>query len=277
MKKIILALAAISVAGNMAAQGCCSMPATEAFAQLSKDGKFVNSHFDPIPFKLENPKGQAITFKTPDGLQGYGYEVKSAKPSDRYILVIHEWWGLNDYVKQECDRLSAELGDVNVIALDMYDNKVAAVRDSAAKYMNELKTPRAEAIVAGALSYTGKKAKVATLGWCFGGGWSLQASIMAGSQSKACVIYYGMPETNKDKLKKLQAPVLGFFAQKDAWITPAVVGTFEKDLKDLGKTVTVKEYDADHAFANPSNPKFNKEAEADAHALEIAFLKEHLK
>ncbi|MBS1636593.1 MAG: dienelactone hydrolase family protein [Bacteroidetes bacterium] len=275
--KYTLPLLALAIACQVHAQSCCQLSAPEAFNEFAKDGKFVNSHFDPIPFVLQDPKGSMVHFKTPDGKEAQAYEIKSAKPSDKYVIVIHEWWGLNDYVKQESDKLWSELGDVNILALDLYDTKVATVRDSAAKYMQAVKAERAEAIIQGALEHAGKKAKIATIGWCFGGGWSLQASIIAGARSKACIMYYGMPETNKEKLKKLEAPVLGLFANKDAWISPKVVDDFDKEMKGLGKVITVKEYDADHAFANPSNPKFNKEASEDAHKLELEFLKLHLK
>ena len=86
-----------------------------------------------------------------------------------------------------------------------------------------------------------------------------------------------MPETDLTKLKKLNGDVLGLFAGRDEWITPKVVAAFEQNMKDAGKKLTVKSYDADHAFANPSNPKHNKEASADANAKALAFLKERLK
>jgi carboxymethylenebutenolidase len=98
---------------------------------------------------------------------------------------------------------------------------------------------------------------------------------MAGSNMKGCIIYYGMPETDSEKLKQLNGPVLGFFAKKDAWITPEVVQKFESQMKGLGKSITIESYDADHAFANPSNPKYNKEASAQAYKLEIEFLKKN--
>jgi carboxymethylenebutenolidase len=191
--------------------------------------------------------------------------------------MIHEWWGLNGYIKQEAEKLQKELGNVNVYALDLYDGKVADNAQDAGRYMGEVKEDRARAIIQGAIDRAGKKAKIYTIGWCFGGGWSLQASLMAGKQGRGCVMYYGMPESDLAKLKKLNADVLGIFAEKDAWITPAVVATFEKNMKDAGKKITVKSYDADHAFANPSNPKYSKEFAEDAHQRALAFFREHLK
>jgi carboxymethylenebutenolidase len=142
--------------------------------------------------------------------------------------------------------------------------------------MGEAKEERIRAIIKGALDYAGSKAKVGTIGWCFGGGWSLQTALMAGKQTSACVMYYGMPETDVEKLKTINGPVLGIFAKKDGWINPEKVKEFEANMKLASKKLTLKMYDADHAFANPSNPKFDKEAAADAHKVAVAFLKKNL-
>ena len=115
------------------------------------------------------------------------------------------------------------------------------------------------------------------MGWCFGGGWSLQAALLGGKQTVGCVMYYGMPEKDVAKLKTLNSDVLGLFADQDKWINPEVVKQFEKDMAAAGKKVTVKEYPADHAFANPSNPKYNKELATDAHQKALAYLKARLK
>jgi carboxymethylenebutenolidase len=131
--------------------------------------------------------------------------------------------------------------------------------------------------VNGALAYAGNKAKVATVGWCFGGGWSLKASILAGEQGAGCVIFYGMPVQKADQLVNLKAEVLGLFAEKDSWITPEVVNNFEAIMKATGKSVTTKQFDAEHAFANPSSPRYNEAAAQEANAMALKFLKEKLK
>jgi len=143
--------------------------------------------------------------------------------------------------------------------------------------MQAVKTERAAAIIKGAEMYAGPKAQFASVGWCFGGGWSLQSALLGGKQTVGCVMYYGMPEKDVAKLKTLNSDVLGLFAEQDKWINPEVVKQFEKDMAAAGKKVTVKEYPADHAFANPSNPKYNKELAADAHQKALAYLKARLK
>jgi carboxymethylenebutenolidase len=257
---------------------CCeiSPSATKEFAMLASKSSFRKSHVNPKPFTYDSKNGKMVSFKTADGVDAKAFEIKAAKPTNNYVFVIQEWWGLNDYIKQEAEKIQTELGNVNVLALDMYDGKVATTRDSAGKYMKEAKEERLRAIVNGAIAYAGKDAKIATVGWCFGGGWSLQSSLLAGKQAVACVMYYGMPEKDAAKLKDLNAPVLGLFAKKDGWITPAVAAEFEKTMKTLSKPITVKIYDADHAFANPSNPKYDKTASDDAHQLTIAFFKKQL-
>lgn len=259
-------------------QSCCSKQSSaESFALLSRDPDFVSAHPDPLPFLLPAPVGNEIEFKTPDGSQGYAYEVKNSKGSDKYVLVIHEWWGLNDYIRRESEKIFNELGDVNVIALDLYDRKVADNKDSAAKYMRAVKRERAEAIIKGAMDHAGKKASFASIGWCFGGGWSLQCALLGGKQNKACVMYYGMPEENTDKLKKLEAPVLLIWPEQDKWINKEVVNKFEINAKTLKKSLKVEPYNADHAFANPSNPKYNKEMADDAFKKSMQFIKDFLK
>lgn len=116
-----------------------------------------------------------------------------------------------------------------------------------------------------------------TVGWCLGGMWSLQASILAGKQGAGCVMYYGRPETNIEKLKQLNTDVIGFFGNQDKSITPEKVTEFENNMKAAGKKLTVYRYDTGHGFANPSNPSFDKEAREDAHKKTIEFLQERIK
>lgn len=280
MKQKILLVIVLNLVGYYSiAQSisCCSKAgSTETFAMLASNEKFVSAHEAPLPFNYISSNGHLITFKTSDGNDGRAFEIKASKPTNKYVLMVHEWWGLNDYIKQEAEKLYSELGDVNVIAIDLYDGKIATVADSASKYMQATKTERATALINGVYSYMGKDVKIATIGWCFGGGWSLQSAILAGNKASACIMYYGMPETDMSKLKKLNADVLGIFAAKDKWITKDIVNTFEKDMKTAGKKITIKFFDADHAFANPSNPHFNKEFADEAHKMVLAFFKTHL-
>jgi carboxymethylenebutenolidase len=244
-------------------------------ADAAKPG-FAAWHENPKPFVLDNPKGEAVSFTSPDGVNAQGYFIKSKKKSKKWLFVIQEFWGLNDYIKKESDTFYDELKDVNVLALDMYDGKVSDKRDSAAFYMRAAKAERLENIIKAALAYAGSDAKIYTVGWCFGGGWSLQATILAGKQASGCIMYYGRPETNIEKIKTINCDVIGFFGNKDQGIKPETVDAFEKNMKEAGKNIVTYRYDAGHGFANPSNPVYNKEAAEDSHTKAIAFLKERM-
>jgi carboxymethylenebutenolidase len=255
---------------------CCDESATEKFASFGNDAGFVSMHPDPLPANFTDLRGKMISFSTKDGTNGNGYEVKSDKTGSKYIIMFHEWWGLNDYIKNEADELQSEIPDATVLAVDLYDGKVATTQEEASKYVQSVSTDRAVNIINGAIDYSASNS-IGTIGWCFGGGWSLQAAILMGDKCKACVMYYGMPESDKDKLSNLQAPVLGLFGTQDNYITPAVVAKFEENMKSLGKSIKIKSYDAVHAFANPSNPKHDPDATKDAKTLTLAFFKDNLK
>ncbi len=254
---------------------CYNADVREQFRQASNNAAFAQMHQTPIPFELADAKGVAISFKAADGTEAKGYEIKNKRKTNKWVFVIQEWWGLNDYIKREADNLSGELADVNILAIDLYDGKIAATPDSAMKLMQGVKIDRLENIVKGAIAYSGSNAKIYTIGWCFGGMWSLQTSLLAGKQAAGCVMYYGRPETNLEKLKGLNCDVIGFFGNKDKSPSPEMVTKFEQDMLSTGKKITAYKYDAGHGFANPSNPSFNKEATEDAHIKAIEFLKAH--
>ncbi len=278
MKKLFLFVISFLTFNQFAlaqTSSCCSKSVTGTFASLGNDEAFVSSHLAPIPFHFTPVNGALLNITTPDGVDAQVYYVKSNE-GNKTLILIHEWWGLNDYIKQEAEKWATELG-VNVIAPDLYDGKVATTPDEAKLLMQELKDERARAILSGCIDYCGPKSQLQTIGWCMGGGWSMQTALMAGPNTKGCVMYYGMPEKDKDKLSKLKAPVLGIFAKKDEWINADVVKQFQTNMKTAGKKLTVYNYDADHAFANPSNPKYDKVATADAHAKALEFLKGNFK
>ena len=281
MKKILLLspiiLCGIFAFGQNKTICCSNKTATGQFAMLAMNKDFRMAHKNPLPIHFHSSIGTTITYKTADGKEASAYELKAKKPTDNYLFVIHEWWGLNDWVKQESEKIYNDLGNVNVIDLDLYDGKIASTREDAGKLMQAVKEDRAIAIINGAILYAGPKAHIATIGWCFGGGWSLQTTLLAGNQAAGCVMYYGMPEQDVNRLKTLKADVLGNFANKDQWINPKVVAKFEENMAATGKKLTVYQYDADHGFANPSNPVYNSQATTDAYEHSIAFLKTKLK
>ena len=280
MKHLLFTLLLTLSTITIQAQTCCEPKAKETasatvqFASLANDMNFRDAHALPKSFNFAEPRGKMIDFETPDGKTSAAYVVKSSLETTNYLFVIHEWWGLNDHIRAEADKLSEELENVHVIALDMYDGKVATTRENASAYMQGVKRARAESIIAGAIAYAGEEARIGTIGWCFGGGWSLQASLLLKSQAVGCVIYYGMPEKDVERLARLEADVLGIFAKKDGWITPKIVADFEENMAVAGKKVDAHIFDAGHAFANPSRPVYDESAATEAHELTMEFLKE---
>ena len=203
-------------------------------AQFTKDKDFKDAHEKPADIGFDG-KGEMMDFATPDGKTGKAYTLKTATLSDKYLFVIHEWWGLNDQVKQESERLFGELENVNVMALDLYDGNVTDNPDKAGQFMNAIQQERCEAIINGALAIAGNDAKVATVGWCFGGGWSLRSSILARDKGAGCVMYYGLPVEKANELAPLKADVLGIFAEHDGWINKKVITPFEGLARATGK------------------------------------------
>ena len=254
---------------------CLNMETQQAYKLEAGTTAFAAMHPIPLVANPENLKGQMIQFDAADGKKANAYFIAAKKKTNKFLIVIQEWWGLNDNVKMESDKYYADLGNVNVIAVDMYDGKVAATPDSAMKLMRGADMGRMTAIIQGAIKYAGSNASIYSVGWCFGGMWSLQTAILAGPQAKGTVMYYGRPETNMDKLKSIQCDVIGFFGNLDQSPSPIMVNEFEKNMKEAGKNLAVNRYEAGHGFANPSNPSFNAAAKEDAYAKAIAFLKAH--
>jgi carboxymethylenebutenolidase len=280
MKHLFLPLSIIFVSMTLAHGQSCCMKKTpcDGMVAFASNQDFKDAHTAPEPIDFKAETGKMITFATPDGKTGTAFAIPSPKPSAKILFIFHEWWGLNDHIKREAELWQKMLGDVHVYALDLYDGKVATVADSAGKYMMGMKPERAASIVEGLVSYatSNKQTEIATLGWCMGGSWSYQGAVIAGNKAKACVMYYGFPDGNIEKLKTLKTEVLYIQALQDAFIKSEAVEKFAQDFKTAGKSIDIKKYDAVHAFANPSNPKFNKEASAEAQKLSLAFIKKGL-
>lgn len=279
MAKYLLSILIIFSAFNLLVsqdKPCCEITnAPNTMALFGSQEGFRNAHTEPVYFKLNDEKGKMITFPTDDGKTANAYEIKSTSGSKKFLLIFHEWWGLNDYIKKEADEWHEKLGDINVLALDLYDGNVATTREDASRFVQSVDNNRAFSIIRGAESYAGGDAVFATLGWCFGGSWSNQAAIELGKKCSACVIYYGMPEKNSERIAMMKSPVLGIFAKKDGWITPEVAEEFADAFIKTGGMIKILIYDAEHAFANPSNPNFDAEATADAKEKTLKFFKEN--
>ena len=254
---------------------CYNMETLNAYQQEASQNAFASLHIRPKSANASMQLGKMITFNGTDGKEANGYFIPAKKKSNKWLIVIQEWWGLNDNIKNEADKYFTDLGNMNVLAVDMYDGKVASTPDSAMKLMRGADMTRMVSIIKGAIAYAGDEASIYSVGWCFGGMWSLQTAILAASHAKGSVMFYGRPESNIEKLKTLQCDIIGFFGNKDQSPSPAMVTEFENNMQTAGKKLEAFRYEAGHGFANPSNPSFNAEAAADAYKKAIAFLKSH--
>ncbi len=218
------------------------------------------------------------TMVTVGGERAYLSLPQDRKPPMPAVILVHEWWGLNDNVMHFADRLAAE--GYAALAVDLYGGQVAKDADTAMKLVKAVDPDRAFRTLDAAFAFlleapTVKATRRATMGWCFGGAWSLQYALVQ-PKLDAAVIYYGRLVTDPAKLKPLRAPVLGIFGNKDEGIPPASVDAFEAALREAGKAFEIRRYDAPHGFGNPSNPAYDERNAAAAWKEVAAFLEKHL-
>jgi carboxymethylenebutenolidase len=197
------------------------------------------------------------------------------------VVVVQEWWGLDDWVKDQARALAKE-GYV-ALAVDLYRGKVTAKQEEAHQLM--MGTPPDQALRdlrAGFVHLQAhpsvRKDRIGALGWCMGGRYALELATVEPGLA-AVVAYYGAPPTDPAKIAAIRAPVLGSFGAEDKGPTPEQARAFEAAMKKAGKTIEVKVYPgAGHAFANVNNPwgGYRKEAAEDAWARAKAFLSKHL-
>lgn len=203
---------------------------------------------------------------------------KTARAGRPAVLVIHEWWGLNNHVRHWADRLA--LDGYTALAVDLYGGQVAKTRDEAMNAMQNCDPEQAVKLMRAAESFLREDAqtkagKVASLGWCFGGGMSLRLALASPSLN-ACALYYGQVPTAKEDLASLKAPLYAVFGSLDRSIPVSTVGQFVQGLTDAGKEHQVSLFRAEHAFANPSSPRYEtKSAELAWEGLR-AFLQQTL-
>jgi len=225
--------------------------------------------------------GKAVSYKSGDEtVQGILYTPAGKGPFPA-LIVIHEWWGLNDWVKDQASKL-ADQGYV-ALAIDLYRGKVATTPDMAHEIMRGVPEDRAKRDLHAAFEFLAsqpnvKKDRIGSIGWCMGGGYSLDVALQEPTLA-ATVINYGHLATDTDALKKINAPILGLFGGQDRGITPADVNKFKATMDQLGKKVEVKIYDdAGHAFENPNNKDGYRAADAaDAWKRTVDFLAVTLK
>lgn len=223
--------------------------------------------------------GEMVQFPFDSGNTG-GYLATPKQGSGPGVIVIQEWWGLVDHIKDVCDRFADE-GFV-ALAPDMYHGKTTKSPDEAGKLMMALRIDQAEKDLGAAVQYlltqdSTTSKKLGVIGFCMGGALALYTATR-NQNIGACIVFYGIHSKVKPDLPNLQAPVLGIFGEKDRSVPPDVVHNLERQMKDLGKQVEMKIYPgANHAFFNDTRPEvYIAEAAADAWQRTLKFFREHL-
>jgi len=234
-----------------------------------------------LAVRADGPKTDTVQF--PAGKDtASGFLAMPEKPG-RYpgLIVIHEWWGLNDWVKGQTEKLAAE-GFV-ALAVDLYHGQVATNPDDAGKLTQGLVDDQAIADLNGAFIYLAGRSDVdhdhiGAIGWSMGGAYALELA-MHQPRLAACVVNYGTLPTDPTDIMAIFTPVLGNFGANDHGVTPDDVNSFEKSLTTLHRRVDIKIYDgAGHGFENPGNTTgYNAEAAASAWTRTVAFLNKFLR
>jgi carboxymethylenebutenolidase len=242
-----------------------------------------------LPVSVLAADGKAVSYKSGDETVSGILYTPTGKGPFPALIVIHEYWGLNDWVKQQAEKLADQgyvaLADQGYVALavDLYRGKVADNPDLAHELMRGVPEDRATRDLRAAYDFLAaqanvKKDRIGSIGWCMGGGYSLDTAL-AEPQLAATVINYGHLATEPSELKKINAPILGFFGGQDRGITPDDVKKFQQAMEKVGKKIEVKIYpDAGHAFENPNNKQgYRPEDAADAWQRTVDFLAATLK
>ena len=225
--------------------------------------------------------GKEVSYKSGDETVKALLYTPAGKAPFPAIVVIHEWWGLNDWVKEQASKLADQ--GYAALAIDLYRGKVADNPGMAHELMRGVPEDRALRDLHAAVEYLKsqpdvKKDRIGSIGWCMGGGYSLDVALQEPTLT-ATVINYGHLATDAAALGKISAAILGNFGGQDQGIPPADVKKFEESLKQAGKKVDIKIYpDAGHAFENPNNKGgYRADDAADAWKRTVTFLASTLK
>ena len=257
----------------------------------SQSTAMAELHKDDVPIASPAAKDVApdavttedITYGTLDGLPFQGYLAKPAGAEDPMpgLIVIQEWWGLNDNIRTMTRRLAAE--GYAALAVDLYDGQIAETPDEARTLVQAAiqNSERLTQNIVAAHAYLTDEQQaptVGSIGWCFGGTWSLNTALALPTDLDAAVIYYGgQISTDPIVLEPLQMPIQGHFGALDTNPSPETVQAFETALNELDKNAEIYMYEgANHAFANPSGTRYNPEAAELSWQRTVAFLNQHL-
>jgi carboxymethylenebutenolidase len=222
--------------------------------------------------------GTRIGFSRADGKPAEGYLAKAGRAHAAGVIVIQEWWGLQDQIKGICDRLA--LAGYDALAPDLYAGTVVPYHDTdaAGREMNSLNFLDAtDQVVRGAAQFLkGTGVKVGLTGFCLGGAVTILGACRI-AEITAAVCFYGLPPETVAPARDLKVPLQGHFANRDDWCTPAAVDKFEADLRAAGKAAEIFRYQAEHAFVNEQRDVYDRVAAELAWERMLTFWSQHLR
>ena len=218
--------------------------------------------------------GKIVKFDRPDGGQTSGY-LATAAANQPGVIVIQEWWGLNDQICGVADRL-ARTG-YNALAPDLYKGQVTQDPDEAGHMMSGLDFPDAtHQDIRGAVQHlAADSSKVAVMGFCMGGALTIASTVHI-PECSAGICFYGIPPKEFSDSKDIRVPFQGHFANQDDWCTPTAVDEVENTLQKSNTTHEIFRYDAAHAFFNEQSDAYDVSAQRDAWKRLTTFLEQHL-
>jgi carboxymethylenebutenolidase len=218
--------------------------------------------------------GQHIEFARPDGGKTKGYLATAGKGRPG-VVVIQEWWGLNDQICGVADRFAR--AGYNALAPDLYKGRVASAADEANHLMEGLDFPDAthQDLRGAARHLQAESGKIAVMGFCMGGALTIAAAVHA-PEFAAGVCFYGIPPNEFADPAKIKIPLQGHFANQDDWCTPEAVNELEKVMNAAGQKPEIYRYDAAHAFANERSEAYDVKSANQAWERMLGFLKKTL-
>ncbi len=231
----------------------------------------------PRAARADGPAAMPVTFPAPNGRAGAGVLALPEAAKAPGLVILHEWWGLNDEVKAAADELARD--GFLVLAPDLF-GRTTADADEARALVAGLDMAETADVLAGAVEFLRRHprstGKVGVLGWGFGGGWALNASLV--TPVDATVVFYGFVRKSAAELKALNGPVLGHFGTLDKSLNGGIVPRFEAAMREAGKgdRLTIYWYDADHAFANPAASRYDSDDAKLAWERTLFFLRKYL-
>ena len=231
--------------------------------------------FDPELARAEASRLDTVSIDVPGAEPATGALALPDVEDAPALLLFPEWWGLNDQIKS----VAAEFARLGFIAyaFNLFNAPPVTTSEAAEAQTlsldSSLATKQSVAVIDWLRKHPKGNGRVGTIGWCFGGGWSLYSSVA--TPVDGTVIYYGPMDVTTDQLKALKGPVLGNFASEDTIVTEKEVKAFESEMDAAGKAsdLTVYWYDADHAFANPTDARYDAPDASLAWDRTLAFLR----